>query len=76
LHGPIVARDKTGKCTNPENAERVSKEIEEKSKECPDWQDPQLLEDIKVTKTHISHILCYCLLSLKSKLRNNRSDSE
>lgn len=47
LHGPIVARDKTGKCTNPENAERVSKEIEEKSKECPDWQDPQLLEDIK-----------------------------
>jgi len=69
FHGPIVARDKTGKCTNARDAERCSKEAE-KSKQCPDWQDPQLLEDIKVTETHISHILHYCLLSLGSKLRN------
>jgi hypothetical protein len=69
FHGPIVARDKTGKCTNPRDAERCSKEAEE-SKQCPDWQDPQLLEDIKVTETHIYHILYYCLLSLELKLRN------
>jgi hypothetical protein len=29
----------------------MAKEEKEKTKECPDWQDPQLLEDIKVTET-------------------------
>jgi hypothetical protein len=37
----------------------MAKEEEKKTKECPDWQDPQLLEDIKVTEIPcISHILC------------------
>ncbi|PNF21513.1 UV-stimulated scaffold protein A [Cryptotermes secundus] len=47
FHGPIVSRDETGKCTKPDDAQRLAKEEEKKTKECPDWQDPQLLEDIK-----------------------------
>jgi hypothetical protein len=35
----------------------AKEEERKKTKECPDWQDPQLLEDIKVTETPcISHI--------------------
>ncbi|XP_067008916.2 UV-stimulated scaffold protein A isoform X3 [Anabrus simplex] len=49
FHGPIVPRDETGKCTNPEDAARLEQKAEEEQRECPDWQDPQLLADIKAT---------------------------
>ncbi|XP_069695250.1 UV-stimulated scaffold protein A-like [Periplaneta americana] len=47
FHGPIIARDKTGQCSNPEDAQKVVREAENKQQQCPDWQDPQLLEDLK-----------------------------
>ncbi|KAJ9579239.1 hypothetical protein L9F63_024655, partial [Diploptera punctata] len=47
FHGPIVARDKMGQCSNPEDAQKLSQQEEDKNIKNPDWQDPQLLEDIK-----------------------------
>jgi hypothetical protein len=36
----------------------MAKVEEEKTKECPDWQDPQLLEDIKVK--HLAYLMHTC----------------
>ncbi|XP_067008915.2 UV-stimulated scaffold protein A isoform X2 [Anabrus simplex] len=56
FHGPIVPRDETGKCTNPEDAARLEQKAEEEQRECPDWQDPQLLADIKMFTRFIRSI--------------------
>ncbi|CAG2065389.1 unnamed protein product, partial [Timema podura] len=47
FHGPIVARDVAGKCTNPEDEKTQEAGLKEEQGKCPDWQDPQLLADIK-----------------------------
>nr|CAD7202880.1 unnamed protein product [Timema douglasi] len=47
FHGPIVARDAAGKCTNPEDEKTQETRLKEEQEKCPDWQDPQLLADIK-----------------------------
>lgn len=48
FHGEIVARDETGKCVNEEDEKRLKKQEEEKEREQPEWQDPQLLADLEV----------------------------
>nr|CAD7394689.1 unnamed protein product [Timema cristinae] len=47
FHGPIVARDAAGKCTDPEDEKTQETRLKEEQEKCPDWQDPQLLADIK-----------------------------
>nr|CAD7570905.1 unnamed protein product [Timema californicum] len=47
FHGPIIARDAAGKCTNPQDEKTQDTRLKEEQEKCPDWQDPQLLADIK-----------------------------
>ncbi|XP_022182418.1 UV-stimulated scaffold protein A-like isoform X2 [Myzus persicae] len=45
FHGRIVLRDELGRVVDPENKIILEKE---KKQNVPDWQDPQLLRDIKL----------------------------
>lgn len=48
FHGKVIARDETGKPSNPEDREAEEKRLEEeKANKVPDWQDPKLLADLK-----------------------------
>ncbi|GLG98966.1 UV-stimulated scaffold protein A [Gryllus bimaculatus] len=47
FHGPVVARDSSGKCSNPEDEARLKQMQEEEQQKNPDWQDPKLLQEIK-----------------------------
>lgn len=43
----IVPRGEAGECSNEEDAQRFQKKADEEKTETPDWQDPELLEEIK-----------------------------
>lgn len=46
FHGPIIARDGSGCPTNPEDRRKLEKTMKP-SREKNDWQDPELLEELK-----------------------------
>ncbi|RZF32126.1 hypothetical protein LSTR_LSTR003989 [Laodelphax striatellus] len=49
FHGPIVPRDELGKCINADDEHRLKiKEEKQNSEKPPDWQDPALLQAIKM----------------------------
>jgi hypothetical protein len=51
----------------------MAKVEEEKAKESPDWQDPQLLEDIKVkhqSLKHSAYIIYHVKICLPLSLNN------
>ncbi|XP_049807947.1 UV-stimulated scaffold protein A-like isoform X2 [Schistocerca nitens] len=47
FHGPIVPRDEKGQRTDGQPDEKSEANSDDTNKNVPDWQDPQLLEDIK-----------------------------
>ncbi|XP_046995660.1 UV-stimulated scaffold protein A-like isoform X1 [Schistocerca americana] len=47
FHGPIVPRDEKGQRTDGQPDEKSEANTDDTNKNVPDWQDPQLLEDIK-----------------------------
>lgn len=47
FHGPIVPRDDKGQRTDGQPESKLEANTDDTSVNVPDWQDPQLLEDIK-----------------------------
>ena len=47
FHGKIMARDIMGQLSNPEDRLAKEKRAEEEKQQNPDWQDPNLLKELK-----------------------------
>ena len=47
FHGKIMARDIIGQLSNPEDRLAKEKRAEEEKQQNPDWQDPNLLKELK-----------------------------
>lgn len=58
FHGKIIPRDKTGKPSNRDDEQAEKERLEsERANEVPDWQDPKLLAELKVSESLPNFVL-------------------